>query len=165
MASASAHSPRYTQVPLPATRFLPGAADPGVRPAEYRVLSAGWGADPARWRESEDYLYGCDLFNAGFWWEAHEALEVVWKQLRATDHAGEAKGVQAMIQVAAACIKRAIGDSAGVERLLTRARANLTAAVQLQAERSMGIDLSAWVEQAETDLRGPGARWPRILLA
>ena len=30
------------------------------------------------WRDCEHYLYGVDLFNQGYWWEAHEAWEAVW---------------------------------------------------------------------------------------
>ncbi len=30
------------------------------------------------WRKSEDYLFGIDLFNEGYWWECHEVLEGLW---------------------------------------------------------------------------------------
>ena len=30
------------------------------------------------WRECEEFLYGIDLFNAGYWWECHEVLEGLW---------------------------------------------------------------------------------------
>jgi hypothetical protein len=33
---------------------------------------------PEDWRSCDLYLYGIDLFNHGYWWEAHEALEDVW---------------------------------------------------------------------------------------
>ena len=35
--------------------------------------------DPPRWRESRAYLRGLDLFNAGYYWEAHEVWEGLWK--------------------------------------------------------------------------------------
>jgi hypothetical protein len=34
--------------------------------------------DPDEWRACSDYLYGIDLFNHGFYWEAHEAWEGLW---------------------------------------------------------------------------------------
>src|SRR3954465_6068363 len=34
--------------------------------------------DPERWRECRHYLLGIDLFNHGFYWEAHELWEKLW---------------------------------------------------------------------------------------
>src|SRR5258708_8137214 len=34
--------------------------------------------DVDRWYESRAYLRGADLFNHGFYWEAHEAWESLW---------------------------------------------------------------------------------------
>ena len=33
---------------------------------------------PERWRENVEYLFGVDLYNHGFLWEAHEAWESLW---------------------------------------------------------------------------------------
>ena len=33
---------------------------------------------PESWRENADYLYGVDLYNHGYLWEAHEAWEGLW---------------------------------------------------------------------------------------
>lgn len=59
--------------------------------------------EPDRWRESPAYLYGIDLFNARFYWEAHEAWETLW-------HAAGRRGVvadhlKALIKMAAAGVK------------------------------------------------------------
>src|SRR5512147_3198710 len=35
--------------------------------------------DPNNWQASRDYLFGCDLFNHGYYWEAHEVWEGLWK--------------------------------------------------------------------------------------
>ena len=34
--------------------------------------------DPAMWRECREYLRGIDLFNYGYYWEAHEVWECLW---------------------------------------------------------------------------------------
>ena len=34
--------------------------------------------DPAGWRDSAVYLRGIELFNGGYYWEAHEAFEALW---------------------------------------------------------------------------------------
>jgi uncharacterized protein len=68
--------------PFPPYSFVPGlfphpSADPaghshGRAPARPQPL------DPARWQRSARYLYGIDLFNFGYYWEAHEAWEELW---------------------------------------------------------------------------------------
>src|SRR5204863_7160554 len=35
--------------------------------------------NPNRWRDCRTYLRGLDLFNFGYYWEAHEVWEAVWK--------------------------------------------------------------------------------------
>ncbi|MEZ6195041.1 MAG: DUF309 domain-containing protein [Planctomycetota bacterium] len=45
------------------------------------------------WRDHADYLQGVDLFNHGFFWEAHEAWEGVW-------HANARRGDEASLLAA-----------------------------------------------------------------
>jgi len=37
--------------------------------------------NPGKWQESQFYLYGVDLFNRGYYWEAHETWEALWRQV------------------------------------------------------------------------------------
>ncbi len=60
---------------------------------------------PAFWRQ------GIELFNAGHWWEAHEALEHVWR--RAPE--AERGHWQGLIQAAAALLHQSRGNAHGVE--------------------------------------------------
>ncbi len=70
--------------------------------------------------ENTDWLYALDLFNAGFYWEAHEAWEGFWHPLgRATP---AARFVQGLIHLAAACVKIREGKPAGVKSHTQRAR-------------------------------------------
>lgn len=52
------------------------------------------------------------LFNTGAYWEAHEALETVWRSILRDD---EARVWQGLIQAAAALLHRARGNQHGVE--------------------------------------------------
>ncbi len=126
---------------------MPGAAWSGPRPVPRPALSPEWPGDPDGWRDSRDYLFGVDLFNAGFAWEAHEALEIVWKRLRAADqpHAAShaASMVRAIIQVAAARLKREVGNETGVARLRGRASTNIDAALS-ERRATMGVDARGW---------------------
>ena len=56
------------------------------------------------WHSCEEYLYGVDLFNHGFWWEAHEALETVWLAAGGR-HTETGTFIQGLIQITVAHLK------------------------------------------------------------
>jgi hypothetical protein len=66
------------------------------------------------------WLFAIDLFNEGFYWEAHEVWEKFWHALGRTTP--EARFVQGLIHLAAACVKIREGKPAGVKSHATRAR-------------------------------------------
>ena len=103
-------------IPFPPYSFVPGrsphpVSDPagqqyGVTPAPVRPI------DPANWHQSRDYLRALDLFNHGYYWEAHEAWEGLW-------HAAGRTGLLAdflkgLIKLAAAGVKVREGKPRGV---------------------------------------------------
>jgi predicted metal-dependent hydrolase len=107
--------------------------------------------DPDNWRACRDYLYGIDLFNNGFYWEAHEAWEGLWA---ACGRRGPtATYLQALINLAAAGLKAEWGSA-------PRVRANAGTAVRLfksfanQVEddrtRYMGLDFRALAAFADS---------------
>ncbi len=74
---------RYTDKKFPAYAFTP-AKNPHPRSHpdghSYNIQEEITELlDPKKWQDSENYLYGIDLFNHGYYWEAHEAWESVWK--------------------------------------------------------------------------------------
>lgn len=78
-----------------------------------RILTATLAADP-------QWLSALDLFNGGWYWEAHEAWEGLWHALgRSTP---EARFVQGLIHLAAAAVKIREGKPAGVSGHTQRAR-------------------------------------------
>jgi hypothetical protein len=63
--------------------------------------------------------WAMDLFNAGYYWEAHEAWEGIW---HAFGRSGtEADFVKGLIKLAAAGVKAREGNAAGVQRHAKRA--------------------------------------------
>jgi hypothetical protein len=66
------------------------------------------------------WLHALDLFNEGFYWEAHEAWESFWNALGRTS--SEAQFVQGLILLAAAAVKVREGKSARVRKHTQRAR-------------------------------------------
>jgi hypothetical protein len=70
---------------------------------------------PEEWRACHEYLYGCDLYNHGYWWEAHEAWEGLWKVC--PKDSVQKRFLQGLIQVSACQLKLRLGSREGVERL------------------------------------------------
>ena len=75
--------------------------------------------DPNRWRDCQAYLYGVDLFNHGYYWEAHEVWERVWHACGRGGPAGNF--IKALIKLAAAGVKAREGRPEGVRRHAQRA--------------------------------------------
>ena len=63
-------------IPFPAYAFVPGILPhPTQNPEGHSYGLLAEEADPpeiGNWRASRMYLYGIDLFNYGYYWEAHE---------------------------------------------------------------------------------------------
>ncbi|MDH3688503.1 MAG: DUF309 domain-containing protein [Gammaproteobacteria bacterium] len=98
---------RYTSRPFPSYRFVPGKAPHPTRDPEghsYNKQPEQLASfDPEDWNSCDEYLYGIDLFNHGFWWEAHEALETVWVAAGRRTETG--LFIQGLIQIAVAHLK------------------------------------------------------------
>jgi hypothetical protein len=139
--------PRYApERRFPPYRYVPGlypqpVRDPAghsydPRPQVRRHVS--W--DPLSWRALSDWKWGVDLFNAFYFWEAHEAWEGLWAVKPRTS--APATTLQGLIQVAAALLKVHLRSVAGASRLsddgLTKLEGTAaTAPVQL------GLDVAA----------------------
>src|SRR5262245_27310355 len=110
--------------PLPAYAYVSGLlphpmSDPAGHsydesPASVEPL------DPARFAACREYLRGFDLFNHGYYWEAHEVWEQLW-------HAAGRRGptaalLQGLIKLAAAAVKVREGRPQGTKRLARGAR-------------------------------------------
>jgi uncharacterized protein len=147
--------PRYSARLFPSYRFLPGKnphprrdprghsyGQPEPKPAAF---------PPDAWHESEDYLYGIDLYNYAYWWECHEVFEGLWHAVGPDTEQGNF--FQALIQLAAANLKRFLGNEQAAQKLARSAFARLQTLPHLY----MGVavmDLSGIVQD---DLAHPGA--------
>ncbi len=162
---------RLSQKPLPPYRYVPGlhphpVAHPdghSFNPTGAHPEAAPW-VPPERWRESPDYLYGVDLYNNGYWWEAHEAWEGLWQQ---TDKSGQqGRFLQGLIQVSAAHLKRHVEQPDGMNRLLERAREHLNAAGAGLTENDsyMGLDIKGFRNEVDEYFAGPQQEFPFIHL-
>lgn len=92
---------RYSDVPLPETRYRPGRMP---RPADRGPAGL-----------ADRFRYGVDLYNNGYWWEAHEAWEAVW--LRLQPNSAMRHGVQGLIQAANCHLKIHLGQARAARSL------------------------------------------------
>jgi predicted metal-dependent hydrolase len=77
------------------------------------------------WRDTR-WLYGLDLFDSAFYWEAHEVWEELWHTLEKPEP--DAQLIQGMIQLSACLLTSEMGRAAASTRLLTRALTKLESA-------------------------------------
>jgi hypothetical protein len=159
--------PRYSTRPLPPYPFVPGetgrpARDPGEAPRDERTAAGGsW--RPEEWRELESWLWAIDLFNHGYWWECHEALEGLW--LAAGRTTPPARFVQSLVHLSAACLNDRRGHGDASRRQAARAVRGLRAARAL-GPLVMGVEPAALAESVVRAFSGdssPAAL--RILLS
>lgn len=156
--------------PLPPYSYVPGG------PWPHPISGAGGHlADSPRepvapieadaWHLSAAYLRGVQLYNAGYYWEAHEAWESLW-------HAHHRRGptadvLKALIKLAAAGVKVRQGQPRGVSTHARRAAELLEGLVAIGIPRLLGLDLAAWATLARRIAadppRDPGD--PRLVVA
>ena len=132
---------------LPPYSYVPGlfphpTSDPLGHSYGHHASPVAAPTDDA-WSHCTPYLHGIDLFNFGYYWEAHEAWESVW-------HACGRRGpladfLKALIHLAAAGVKLREGRGDGAAGHARRAEALFAS---LAAPRVMGLDVSKLIEDA-----------------
>jgi predicted metal-dependent hydrolase len=104
---------RVPHIPLPSSTFVSGQS---TRPPENWWASV----DAAEW-----FDFGCDLFDAGFYFEAHELWEQCWRAAKDVGNDDDASFVQGLILMAAAGVKLLAGNDESRHAHLSRAAARL----------------------------------------
>ncbi len=138
---------------FPDYRYVPGlhphpVRDPGGHSYGNDIVAgehaSGRGAD---WRESAEWLWGVDLFNHFYFWEAHEAWESLWRDAEA---GSDAKlFLQGLIQVSAALLKTHLGSVDGASRLSTTGIEKLSS-VSERNPKFMGLNVIETVMNMRT---------------
>ena len=149
--------PRFLpEVPLPPYAHVPGKTPhPESDPAGHsfgQPRPEAAPVDPARWRDSREYLRGLDLFNHGYYWEAHEQWEALW-------HAAGRRGpladfLKGLIRLAAAGVKAREGRPEGVISHARSAARLLRAGAELDPY-PCGLDLGRLIAHAEQVAASP----------
>lgn len=141
------------QLPFPPYRHLPGITPHPIRDP----LGHSYGIEeetdenplpPEKWQQNEAYLYGVDLYNFSYWWEAHEAWEGLWHIAEDTYRLF----LQGLIQVSAALIKYHMRMHRPLCTLSTAGRDKLHQVMKECGEARvnyMGINLPAFLQTAD----------------
>ncbi len=112
--------------------------------------------DPAAWSASTTYLYGADLYNFAYWWEAHESFEALWQMTDKEGPLGQA--LQGLIQIAAGNLKQFMGAESAAQKLWTRGLGRLA----LAPSPMLGLDVRGFEAEARGYLAGVRAQ-PALL--
>jgi len=134
---------------VPHRAFPPYAYVPGLSPhpthnplghSYNRPVVVIEAPDPDSWNSNEHYLYGVDLFNHGYYWEAHEVWEDLWN---ADGRIGLPSAfLKGLIKLAAAGVKVREGILQGAQtHALGAARLFEWTRDKLGRERYMGLSL------------------------
>jgi predicted metal-dependent hydrolase len=150
--------PRWLpQKSLPPYAYLPGEKPHPVRdPAghSYHVEPIPVAAEASL--GSDEFLWGLDLFNHGYYWEAHEAWEGLWQ---VADRDGPLRMLlKGLILLSAAGVKIRERKNAAAARHATRAAALLRQLMKVPDrtfERALGMSPATLAECAEAATRIP----------
>ena len=153
----------------PPYAFIPGGPWPHPFSEKGHAYGTrGRSADPIGgdgWPTSADFRLGVALFNAGYYWEAHEAWEGLW-------HAHGRRGstadlLKGLIKLAAAGVKVRQKQRHGVTTHATRAGALFGALRDHGGRFLLGLDLDGLLEfarrVAEEPPVDPGTREDRVV--
>ena len=108
------------------------------------------------WQHDHRYLFGADLFDHRYYWEAHEAWEALWHF--AEPDSNVHRLLQSLIQYAAAVLKHHVGHQAGAMRLFERSTERIELILETADSPYMGIALPELTSRVS--IRLAGGPWP-----
>ena len=117
-------------------------------------------------RPDADFRDGLTLFNAGQFFDAHEALEDIWRE--APRESRVRRHLQGLVQLAVAFHHQSTRNLVGARSVLRRALKNLEGAEESFPEldwAKLGLSLEAWREYLEHSGDAPDGRGARRSIA
>ena len=141
---------RYSSQDFPPYRYVPGLhphptnSPDGHSYGEEDEESGKW--DSELWTDNQEYLFGIDLYNYHYYWEAHEAWEGLW--IASIRNSSEHRFLQGLIKLGAALLKirmaeYEIQDLIGA-RNLSKSGIDLLSKVGI--DQFMGLDIPKFLK-------------------
>ncbi len=156
--------PRYYPArAFPDSRYLPGVGPHPSAGQPSEPAPESWSGDAATLRSHPDYLWGVDLYNHGYYWEAHEAWEDLWKQVERDTREGRL--LQGLILCTAAALKASMGQTTASRGLVERGVAKLLSGFVPSPGHYVGVDVPAFVQGVRAFAAGVRRTPPELRLA
>lgn len=137
--------PDIKTLPLPDYAHIPGVnSRPDLTFLESISAYAPLVTVERQWKTNLPWLYGIQLFNSGYYWEAHEVWETVW--MNAPPNSREKQFVQGVIHFANGLLKVKMKRGNAARRLFALAHDTLEQAVAgrgvIENAHFMGVGLA-----------------------
>ena len=155
------HIKRYSNIDLPEFRYIPGhklKQKSPVKGAHLPELPPPVSLSAKSWQDSAHYLYAIDLFNYGYWWEAHEVLEVLWVIAKRETPTGIF--IQGLIKISAAFLK----ESQALHEAALSLSAKGLSRLHSKSGLFMGLYVAPFLGEVEAFLSGQRLSPPLIVL-
>ena len=144
----------YPQRPFPPYRHIPGVTphpfyDPRGHSYGLHEEFNNHVPPPEAWRENHIYLYGIDLYNFSYWWEANEIWEGLWSRTEGNYRLY----LQGLIQISVSLLKWHTRKLQGLRLLSTTGRDKLRQVLKNLDDPKgmyMGIDLNEFLARLDT---------------
>ena len=141
---------RYSSSKFPPYRFIPGVHPHPTNSPEGHSFEDDedevdkWNSD--LWSDNQNYLYGIDLYNYHFYWEAHEAWEGLWTV--SVRNSSEHMFLQGLIKLGAALLKirmakLEIQDLIGARNL---AKSGMSLLSKVKPTKFMGLEIPTYLK-------------------
>ena len=141
---------RYSSQDFPPYRYVPGLHPhptnslDGHSYGEEDEEPEKWNSE--LWKTNQGYLFGIDLYNSHYYWEAHEAWEGLW--IASVRNSSEHRFLQGLIKLGAALLKirmaeYEIQDLIGARNL---ARSGIDLLSKAGIDQFMGLDIPKFLE-------------------
>ena len=150
-------------VELPAYTFIPGSTTPHPyrHPEGHSYKKKSPTSKPLAdetWADNRSFLLALDLFNVGYYWEAHECWEATWHSVpRDTSFS---LALQGLIQSSAYLLKAHMAHKEAAARLRVVSIEKLSVVLAREGSPYRGVDLYSFMEQLNAFERT--GTWPRL---
>ena len=119
---------RRLDTPLPSYRYVPGLLPHPFRSLEGHMnLFKPTFPENKSWEKDHQFLYGADLFDHRYYWEAHENWEHCWNKAKGDERIC----IQGLIQLSASILKHHMDQKSPRDRLFEAASDKLSHGIRV----------------------------------
>ena len=138
---------RRTDIVFPEYRYVPGRSPHPIRHPKGHMYQQERHWEPGQtWGSDLQFLYATDLFDHGYYWEAHEQWEACWKRAQGK----ERLCIQGLIKISASILKHHMGHFSARDLLFQ------SALQLLSCREEIGWNIASLIEATRACFQGKG---------